>query len=282
MNTVLIGADGQLGTDLLKTTPKQVTLIPLTINDLDITDRKRARELLGDMRPDAVINTAAYVKVDDAEDNVDEAFKVNAEGVKNLVDACKESRAVLVHLSTDYVFDGKNKGEPYTERDIPNPINVYGISKFAGELFVRNYLTRYYLVRSASLYGKAGASGKGGNFVYAILKKAKSGVPLNVVNDIYMSPTYALDLAIAIWKLLLEEMPYGVYHITNSGYCSWYEFSKKILDYSGLTGDIIPVSHSSYLSKARRPVWSPLTSIKGVTLRDWGSALSDFTREASR
>ncbi|MGO9614011.1 MAG: dTDP-4-dehydrorhamnose reductase [Dissulfurispiraceae bacterium] len=281
MNTVLIGADGQLGTDLLKTTPKQITLIPLTIKDLDITDRKRAGELLGDLRPDAVINTAAYVKVDEAEDNVGEAFKVNAEGVKNLVEACKETKTVFIHLSTDYVFDGDNKDKPYNERDIPNPVNVYGISKFAGELFVRNYLTRYYLVRSASLYGQAGASGKGGNFVYSILKKAKSGVPLNVVNDIYMSPTYALDLAIAIWKLLLEEMPFGVYHITNSGYCSWYEFSKKILDYSGLTCDIIPVSHRSYSSKARRPVWSPLTSIKGVKLRDWGSALSDFTREAS-
>ncbi|AAC06769.1 SDR family oxidoreductase [Aquifex aeolicus] len=129
--------------------------------------------------------------------------------------------------------------------------------------------------------GKAGASSKGGNFVYTIIRKAKAGEPLRVVDDIYMSPTYTLDAAKEIWKILLENKPYGIYHVTNSGYCSWYEFAVKILEYSGLKTDIKPVRHTEFKTKANRPLWSPLASKRGIKLRNWEEALKDFINAIS-
>ncbi len=279
MKVALIGANGQLGNDLIATVPKKINLIPLKRADMDVTVKEQVKEVITSIRPDLVLNTSAYVKVDMAEDEPDKAFLVNSMGVLNLAKVCQYIGAVLLHISTDYVFDGKkikNK-EPYTEEDIPNPINIYGISKYAGELIIQNYLEKYYIVRVASLYGKAGASGKGGNFVYTILNKAKKGEPLKVIDDIYMSPTYTHDVAQKIWEIVLEEKPYGVYHITNSGYCSWYEFALKILEYAGLTADIKPVKHTEFKTKARRPLWSPLKSIKGIKMRRWEEALKEFT-----
>ncbi len=279
MKVALIGANGQLGNDLIATAPKKINLIPLKRADIDVTIREQVEEVIISIHPDLVLNTSAYVKVDIAEDEPEKAFLVNAVGVKNLAQACKKTGAVLLHISTDYVFDGKkikNK-EPYTEEDIPNPINIYGISKYAGELIIQNYLEKYYIVRVASLYGKAGASGKGGNFVYTILNKAKKREPLKVIDDIYMSPTYTHDVAQKIWEIVLEQKPYGVYHITNSGYCSWYEFALKILEYAELTVDIKPVKHTEFKTKARRPLWSPLKSIKGIKMRRWEEALKEFT-----
>ncbi len=128
----------------------------------------------------------------------------------------------------------------------------------------------------ASLYGRAGASGKGGNFVYTILNKARAGEPLRVVDDIYMSPTYTLDAAREIWSIILKERPYGLYHVVNSGYCSWYEFAVKILEFAGIEARIEPVKHTEFPTRARRPLWSPLASIKGVALRPWEEALREF------
>ncbi len=279
MKVALVGADGQLGTDIIWTKPEGVELIPLTINELDIKDRDKTWSVIGEIEPDLVINTAAYVRVDDAEDNAEEAFKVNAIGAKNLAEACREIESIMLHISTDYVFDGKKVSEPYSEVDVPNPINVYGLSKYAGDLFVQNYTEQHCILRTASLYGKAGAYGKGGNFVYTILDKAKRGETLRVVDDIQMSPTYALDLAKEIWSLTSSRNASGIYHITNSGFCSWYEFTKKILEFSKIEAEIIPVSHREYKTKARRPQWTPLMSVKGLKLRNWESALEDFMEE---
>lgn len=278
MKVALIGANGQLGSDLIATVPKRINLIPLRRADMDVTVKEQVEEIITNIHPDLVLNTSAYVKVDLAEDEPDKAFLVNAVGIKNLVDACQKTGAILLHVSTDYVFDGKkiDLKEPYTEEDKPNPINIYGISKYAGELIVQNYLERYYMIRVASLYGKAGASGKGGNFVYTILNKAERGEPLKVVDDIYMSPTYTYDAAQKIWEVILEEKPYGIYHVTNSGHCSWYEFAIKILEYAGLEADIKPVKHTELKTKAKRPLWSPLESIKSVKMRGWKEALRDF------
>ncbi len=280
MKVVLIGSNGQLGTDLVRTVPEKVTLFPLTRRDIDVTDRKKVEEVLGEIKPDLVINTSAYVKVDLAEEEVEEAFRVNASGVGNLVSACLKTGASLVHISTDYVFDGGKLGgkEPYYEDDVPNPINIYGVSKLAGEYIVRNYLEKYYIVRSSSLYGIAGASGKGGNFPYTILRKAKAGEKLRVVDDIYMVPTHTYDLAQGIWKLILEGYPYGIYHITHTGYCSWYEFAKKILELAGIKVDIEPVKHTEFPTKARRPLWSVLGTKKGVKLCPWEEGLERFIR----
>ncbi len=278
MKVALIGANGQLGSDLIATVPKKINLIPLKRADMDVTVREQVEEVITSLRPDFILNTSAYVKVDLAEEEPEKAFLVNSVGVKNLAEVCRKTGAVLVHISTDYVFDGKKieKKEPYTEEDTPNPINIYGVSKYAGELIVRNYLEKFYIIRVASLYGKAGASGKGGNFVYTILSKAKSGKPLKVIDDIFMSPTYTYDAAQKIWEIIIGEKPYGVYHVTNSGYCSWYEFAIKILEYADLKTDIKPVKHTEFKTKAKRPLWSPLMSVRGIELRKWDEALKDF------
>jgi dTDP-4-dehydrorhamnose reductase len=280
MKVAIIGAKGQLGNDLVRTKPEGIVALPFDLEDVDITERAQVLSLLGESRPFAVINAAAYVKVDDAEDESGEAFRVNALGVKHLAEACSRTGAVLLQVSTDYVFDGLRSGEPYTEDDAPNPVNAYGISKYAGELFVKNYLDRHYVVRTCSLYGAAGARGKGGNFVFTILDRARKGQPLRVVDDIFMSPTYARDAAVWIWDMLRGGYAYGTYHVANSGFCTWYDFARAILGLSGLSADIQPVAHTAYAMKARRPRWSPLASARGLVLRRWESALEAFLGEA--
>ena len=279
MKVAIIGSRGQLGQDLVKTAPSQLDLITFTRGDFDITDRIDVFDFLaGEEKFDVVINTAAFHRTDQCEDEPEKAFLVNATGVKNLAEACDKANAILIHISTDYVFDGgkiKTK-EPYYEDDAPNPVNIYGVSKLAGEYIVRNYLEKYYIVRSSSLYGVAGASGKGGNFPYTILKKAKAGEKLRVVDDMYMVPTHTFDLAQGIWRLLLERHPYGVYHITHEGYCTWYEFAVKILETVGLKADIEPVKHTAFPTRARRPLWSVLGTRKGVKLPPWEEGLRRF------
>lgn len=279
MKIAIIGSRGQLGQDLVKTAPSQLDLITFTRGDFDITDRIDVFDFLaGEEKFDVVINTAAFHRTDQCEDEPEKAFLVNATGVKNLAEACDKANAILIHISTDYVFDGgkiKTK-EPYYEDDTPNPVNIYGVSKLAGEYIVRNYLEKYYIVRSSSLYGVAGASGKGGNFPYTILKKAKAGEKLRVVDDMYMVPTHTFDLAQGIWRLLLEGHPYGVYHITHEGYCTWYEFAVKILETVGLKADIEPVKHTAFPTRARRPLWSVLGTRKGVKLPPWEEGLRRF------
>jgi len=276
MKVALIGAKGQLGQDIVKTGPEGVELKKFTHEDIDITDRERVMNLLGKEPFDVIINTAAFHKTDQCEDEPEKAFSVNAVGVKNLADACLETGAVLLHISTDYVFDGKKKKQPYYEDDQPNPINIYGLSKYAGELIIRNYLDRYYIVRSSSLYGVAGASGKGGNFPYTILKKARAGEKLRVVDDVFMVPTHTYDLAEGIWKLITEEHPYGVYHITHTGYCTWYEFAVKILELAGIKAEIEPVKHTEFPVKAKRPLWSVLGTRRGIELCPWEEGLKRF------
>ena len=280
LKVALTGPGGQLGAEIVLAKPENVEIVPLARDRLDITRPAEAETVLTGIGPDVIINTAAYVRVDDAEDEAEEAFKVNALGAKNLALAAKKTGAVLVQISTDYVFDGDKKPSPYNEDDVPNPLNTYGISKYAGELYVANFTGSHYIVRLASLYGRAGASGKGqkGNFVYTILNKVKdkNGGPMKVVDDIHMSPTNAADAAKEIWRLITEERPFGLYHASNGGVCSWYEFASKIVELAGLKADVIPVSHTAYKTKARRPLWSPLESARGIRPREWEDALKDF------
>ena len=277
MKVLIIGAYGQLGTDLRKTVPKGIELVCPRRTKLDITDRESVKRFFSEVETNLIINCAAYVKVDLAEDEVQEAFSINAYGVKNILDNLKKE-IPIVHISTDYVFDGKKgeRKEPYYEDDIPNPINIYGLSKYTGELILKNYYNKYYIVRSSSLYGVAGASGKGGNFPYTIIKKAKSGEKLRVVDDIYMVPTHTRDLAEGIWKLILGEYPYGIYHITHTGYCSWYEFAKKILEFASIEAEIEPVKYTEFPAKAKRPLWSVLGTKKGIDLGPWEEGLKEF------
>jgi len=261
---VLIGSNGQLGTDLVKELCGW-DLSGLTHQELDICDLNRARMVLSKNTPEAVINTAAYNRVDDCESEVEKAFQINAFGVRNLAQVCTELDCVLVHLSSDYIFGGE-KREPYREDDTPNPLSVYGTSKLAGEYFVRNVCRKHFIVRTSGLFGVAGSSGKGGNFVETMIRLAREGKPIRVVDDQITTPTYTKDLAHKIRELLLTNA-YGMYHVTSSGHCSWYEFAEKIFEFLGLRPDIGPTPTEQYGQRARRPSYSVLAHDKIRELR---------------
>ncbi|MCZ7383512.1 MAG: dTDP-4-dehydrorhamnose reductase [Candidatus Methanoperedens sp.] len=279
----IIGANGQLGFDLVrafKNTEHEIA--PLTHSDIDVTEFKLSEKILKNIHPEVVINCAAYVRVDDAEDFAGKAFAVNALGARNIALICKDLNSILVHISTDYVFDGK-KRQPYTEEDIPNPLNVYGNSKLAGEYFVRSILEKYYIIRSSSLFGAAGASGKGGNFVETMIKKARNKEEIEVVDDIIMSPTYTKDAADVIRNLLIKKLPFGIYHVANSGQCSWYEFARTNFNTAGIEANLSPTKTNIIKFKARRPMFSPLVSIRlkkyGIEMESWRVALRNYLIE---
>ena len=222
MKVLLFGANGQLGSDLQPALAAAGhAVVPLRHTELDVTDPEGVENALGVHRPDAVINTAAYHKVDEVEQHPEKAFGVNAIAPWQMARACKKIGAVLMFLSTDYVFGGdKDRRTPYTELDAPSPLNVYGVSKLAGEHLVRQAWEKHYIVRSSGLYGVRGASGKGGNFVELMLRLAHEGKPIKVVNDQRLTPTFTVDLARAL-VLLLESGKYGLYHVTSEGDCAW-------------------------------------------------------------
>jgi len=294
MKVIVTGANGQLGTDLCKAL-HHFDLIPLTHSDIEISDMNSVKQVFGRHRPDIIINTAAYVRVDDCETEQDKAFRVNALGARNVAVACQELGAKLVHISTDYVFggvgetlvvshkSGGDKPHPYTEFDIPIPLSVYGKSKLAGENFVRHLCPKHFIIRTSGLFGVAGASGKGGNFVETMLKLARHGDELRVVNDQVFSPTYTPDLAKKIAQLIDTEY-YGIFHITNSGTCSWYELAVEALKLVGLKTPVIPVTSAEYPQKAMRPHNSVLDNyhlrLLGLNdVRSWQEALRDYMIE---
>ena len=280
MRIAIIGSTGQLGTDLMRTLRDRHEIIGLTHQDIEVTDYNRCLILRKD-RPDLIINTAAFHKTDQCEDEPLKAFAVNAVGAKNVTTISKEIQAITMYISTDYVFDGK-RSKPYTETDTPTPINTYGISKLAGELYTEQN-PRHYIIRIASLFGTAGASGKGGNFVETMITKAKKNEPLSVVNDMWMSPTYTKDAATAIEKIVEKELPFGTYHAANEGHCTWFEFAEEILKLTGLTTAITPTKTNQLQTKAQRPIFSALRSEKlshhGIRTRGWKEALSDYLDE---
>jgi len=254
---VLLGAGGQLASDLEMVIPKE-KLFPLQEVDLDICDTQKTRRILEDLRPDLLINTAAFVRVDDCEEQEEKAFQVNAIAVKNIAQICQDLNSTLVQISTDYVFDGE-KGEPYTEVDLPNPISVYGASKLAGEYFALNYCQKTLVVRSSGLYGQAGSLGKGGNFVETMIKMAQEGKTIRVVDDQILTPTYTVDLAEALMALI-GTGAYGIFHLTNQGSCSWYEFAAEIFKLIDIQAQLTPIPTSQYPTPARRPRNSTLES----------------------
>lgn len=286
MKVAIIGANGQLGSDLVKAFGEEA--IPLTRRDLDVTNLESLK-ILSELEPEVIINTAAYVRVDDAEIEVEKAFRVNAIGALNVAKVCDELNAVNVYISTDYVFDGA-KGEPYEEDDVPNPINIYGASKYTGEIFTKNYSEKYYVIRVASLYGKAGARGKGGNFVDSMIQRAKKGEEIKVVNDMFMSSTYTKDISRMLKRVLdLAINPeFGVYHMVNEGYCNWYDFTREIFNILGWDAkiQITPIKSSELKRLAKRPTFSVLRNKKikeiGVEMRSWREALRDYLIENGR
>jgi len=282
MRTLIIGADGQLGTDLCKVIPK-VDQIPLTVKDIDITDKVQTIKVIKQHAPEVVINTAAYNLVDDSEEHQSRAFLLNAQGVQNVVDACLAIDSAMVHISTDYVFDG-SKGSPYIETDTPDPQSVYARSKLEGELKVQAGMHKYYIVRSSGLYGTAGSMGKGGgNFVETMIAKAKAQTELKVVADEVTSPTYTLDLAGKIFQLA-QTGRHGLYHIVNRGECSWYEFAGKIFEYLGTSVKVLKTSAAEFNAKAKRPKYSALRNANLAKIglddmRPWQEALKAYLME---
>jgi dTDP-4-dehydrorhamnose reductase len=282
---VVIGATGQLGSDLVRTFDRPGELIPLGSRDLDILDAARARSALEDLRPTCVLNAAAYNLVDRAEEEQQRAFALNAEAVGFLAASSQALGAVFVHFSTDYVFDGR-KRTPYVESDEPGPLSVYGESKLAGERLALARCERTVVFRVCGLFGTAGSSSKGRtNFVETILRLAREGKPLRVVADQILGPSYTLDLARKIWSVL-PKAAHPVYHLTSAGQTSWYDFARRALELAGATAEITPVTAAEFGSKARRPAYSVLghanlAALGEDDLRSWDAALAAYVAERS-
>jgi len=280
----VIGSAGQLGSDIAQVlaATKRYDVTSLTHDQMDVTDHGSVGEVLNPGRFDVVVNCAAFHRVEECEQRPDEALRVNALGALEVARACRAAGSLCAFVSTDYVFSG-TKGMAYTEDDEAGPINAYGVSKVAGELFVQEAASRWLILRVASLYGKAGSRGKGGNFVETILTKARAGEPISVVNDIWMSPTYTHDVAIAV-DGLIQAGATGLYHTANHGCCTWYEFACETLRLLGFEHRIEPTSSEAYASKVRRPRNSSLHSLQlervlGRAMRPWRRALLDYLVE---
>ena len=284
ISVAVIGSKGQLGTDLVETLQRTngYRVFALGHEQIDCTEQASVRRVLAEMRPEVVINCAAFVRVDECEDCPEKALRVNSLGALHVARVCAEINALCGYISTDYVFDG-GKGEPYTEEDGPHPINVYGTSKLAGEQLVRQACPRWFIVRMAALFGKAGALAKGGNFVEAVLSKARKGELLRIVKDIWTSPTYTWDAA-QVLERLIQHRSTGIFHVVNEGGCSWFELAQKVIDIVGLSGKLEPVLSSNYPMKARRPQDSRLKSIRldpalVGPLRPWQEAVRIYLAE---
>jgi dTDP-4-dehydrorhamnose reductase len=214
--------------------------IPYTINDLDVTDPNSLQQIKNDS-PDIIINTAAFHKTDACEDDPKLTFDVNALGAYNVGMIARGINAINVFISTDYVFNGKST-RPYLEDDAVNPINVYGVTKVAGEMFTRYLTPNHYVLRMASLFGLAGMKDGGGNFIETMIKKAKAGEQIKVINDIIMSPTYTHHVATAFHDMVEKKVPFGTYHVVNSGSSSWFEFTVEIFKLLRTNTSVEPVS----------------------------------------
>lgn len=287
MKILIIGANGQLGGDLVQVLQEQFPThqgLSLTHAELEVTDPRQVQGILEAYQPQVVVNTAAYHKVDEVESNPKRAFAVNAIAPLHLARLCRDLDIALLFLSTDYVFGGdESRSTPYTERDCPAPLNVYGISKLAGEQAIQATWHKHWIVRTSGLYGVRGASGKGGNFVELMLRLAHEGKAIRVVNDQRLSPTYTKELARGLVSLI-EKAPYGLYHLTCSGDCSWYGFAVKIFELANLHPNLQPTTSAEFKTAARRPRYSVLANQAlreaGIPpLKAWQSALADYFEE---
>jgi dTDP-4-dehydrorhamnose reductase len=286
MKVLLLGANGQLGSDILRAQQahfSSLSITPLYRRDLDVTEPAAIKKVLAAHEFDALINCTSYHKTDEVEKHASEAVAVNAHAPQHIALACKAKGALFVHISTDYVFSGRNS-KPYSESDPPAPLNVYGASKFLGENLVqREWAEKSLVARVASLFGVAGASGKGGNFVETMLRIAKEKGEVRVVNDVRMSPTSTADAARVILSLLEKHSAPGVYHVVNSGEATWFEFAREIVRRAGLTAQAVPITSSEFQTAAIRPSYSVLDNRKAGSLvggiPDWQDALDRYLKE---
>ena len=275
MKIMITGANGQLGQELVQQfNQTQFSIYAFTKNDLDITDEEKVQKVVEEIQPDVIINAAAYTKVDLAETEEDLAYNINGFAQRNLAVAAEKVGAKICYVSTDYVFDG-TATIPYKEYDACNPLGVYGKSKYVGEQLTQTLSSKYFIVRTSWVYGEYGS-----NFVKTMLRLAENRDELGVVHDQVGSPTYTVDLAEFIIQLVQTEK-YGIYHCTNSGTCSWYEFAQAIFEESGLHIQVNPLTSEQYPTPAARPHYSVLDNmalkINGFSpMRHWREGLSSF------
>lgn len=278
MKVLVTGAKGQLGTDLMNELAKRgIEGIGVDVEEMDITDAEACRRVIKASGADAVIHCAAYTAVDAAEDNVELCRRINGEGTRNVAQACKEADVKLMYISTDYVFNGQGT-RPWEPDDERHPLNVYGQTKYEGELAVEELSDKYFIVRIAWVFGVAGK-----NFIKTMLRLGKERGAVSVVDDQVGSPTYTYDLARLLVDMIQTDK-YGRYHATNEGLCSWYEFAKEIFRQAGMDVPVTPVSSSEFPAKATRPSNSRMSKEKlsdngFERLPAWQDALGRFLKE---
>lgn len=285
MHLLLLGANGQLGSDICRLSQKQknVTLTAWTREQLDITNLSELTEKLSSPSFDALINCTSYHKTDEVESHADKAFLMNAFAVREMAKVCHAKKARFIHVSTDYVFGGSIERQPLLETNCPAPLNVYGASKLTGEKLAFANHDDVTIFRVASLFGVAGASGKGGNFVETMIRLAKEKGKISVVNDQTMSPTSTADIADSLFKFLSVKGATGTYHVVNSGQATWCEFAKKIIELAKINATVEPILSSQFPTPAKRPSYSVLNNqkISEVVgkIAHWEVALVNYLKE---
>lgn len=278
MKVLVTGTKGQLGYDVVNELEERGhTAVAVDIEEMDITDAVSVERVITEAEVEAVIHCAAYTAVDAAEDNVEICRRVNAEGTKNIAKVCKKLDLKMIYISTDYVFDGEGE-RPWEPDDERHPLNVYGQTKYEGELAVEKYLEKYFIVRIAWVFG---VNGK--NFIKTMLKLSETHEELNVVDDQVGSPTYTYDLAVLLVDMV-ESDKYGRYHATNEGLCTWYEFAKEIFRQAGVEVKVNPVTSDMFPAKAKRPKNSRMSKEKLDAngfhrLPTWQDALERYLSE---
>lgn len=278
MKVLVTGTKGQLGYDVVNELEKRGhTAVAVDIEEMDITDAVSVERVITEAEVEAVIHCAAYTAVDAAEDNVEICRRVNAEGTENIAKVCKKLDLKMIYISTDYVFDGEGE-RPWEPDDERHPLNVYGQTKYEGELAVEKYLEKYFIVRIAWVFG---VNGK--NFIRTMLKLSETHEELNVVDDQVGSPTYTYDLAVLLVDMV-ESDKYGRYHATNEGLCTWYEFAKEIFRQAGVEVKVNPVTSDMFPAKAKRPKNSRMSKEKLDAngfhrLPTWQDALERYLSE---
>ncbi len=281
---LVIGHKGQLGSDVMELlTSRGANPLGMDLPELDVGDFDATRAKLLELKPDVVINTSAYHLVDKCEEHFTEAFHINAAAPRNLAKICEDLNATLMHFSTDYVFGGQTLAGAWTETDRPEPQSIYATSKLAGEHLVRENCEKHFVIRTCGLYGKAGRRPVGGSFVETMIRLSTSGKPLQVVNDQTVAPTSTAELAMTLLTLI-DTGRYGLYHLTNAGECTWYDFAQEIFRLIGATPTVTPVSTAQYGAKAKRPVYSILDNHKATSLgvpamSHWKEALATYIKK---
>jgi len=286
MVVLVTGASGQLGQAIqfIANQYTNITFVFCTSKELDITNLASCKNIFSKIKPEYCINTAAYTAVDKAESEPEKAYSVNVEGAKNIAEVCQEYNATLLHISTDFVFDGDSSKlgmtNGYTEEDIPNPTGVYGQTKLDGEKTIQAIFKNYFIIRTSWVYSQFG-----NNFMKTMLRLASERDTISVVNDQIGTPTNAIDLAEVLLEIIIKTRNsqlatrnFGIYNFSNEGQCSWYDFAKKIFEINNVTIDLKPISTSSFPTPAKRPKYSVLdkTKIKntfGIAILDWDESL---------